>query len=171
MRGMGSIEFKYSAGDGRLYAIEPTLGRTDLQSEAAVVNGCNLPAMHYYDLTEDKIGLKGALERARSSTQRRVWMRFGADVRSARSSILSGNFTLLEWLRPFRRPISFAVFRWNDPLPFVSLVFQRGGGSLMQAAKSILAPSLLRRAYLWRRNEKEGPRHLNKHNDSQTRVD
>ena len=152
MQGMGSIEFKYGAEDRRLYAIEPTVGRTDLQSEAAVVNGCNLPAMHYYDLTGDAARLRSALERARTSTQRRVWMRFGADVRSVKSSSSSRSAAFREWLRAFGGPVSFAVFRWGDPLPFVLLALQRARDGLMWTAKSLLELGPARYAYRrWRK--------------------
>jgi predicted ATP-grasp superfamily ATP-dependent carboligase len=46
-QGMGSMEYKRDARDGRFYVVEPTVGRTDFQQEVATVNGNNLPLAAY----------------------------------------------------------------------------------------------------------------------------
>lgn len=172
MRGMGSIEFKYGAEDRRLYAIEPTVGRTDLQSEVAVVNGCNLPAMHYHDLTGDPAGLRSVLERARKSTaQRRVWMRAGADWRAVRSGSRSRSAALREWLRAFRGPMSFAVFRWGDPIPFLRLMMQDVRGGMIKTAKLIVVFGPVMRAYKWWRKADRGTALHDDRDRPKTRAD
>lgn len=45
--GMGSMEYKRDARDGRFYMVEPTVGRTDFQEEVATVNGFNVPLAAY----------------------------------------------------------------------------------------------------------------------------
>jgi hypothetical protein len=127
--------------------------------------------MHYYDLAGDESGLRAVLEGARTSTQRRVWMRFGADLRSVLSSRRSGRSSVREWVRPFGRPVSFAVFRWSDPLPFALLVLQRTRDGLIWAAKSLGVLDPARRAYRrWRRGS-EGVTIPGDEKQSQTRAD
>ena len=46
-RGLGSLEFKRDRKRDRLYIIEPTVGRTDWQSEIATLCGVNLPLRLY----------------------------------------------------------------------------------------------------------------------------
>lgn len=46
-QGMGSMEYKRDARDGRFYVVEPTVGRTDFQQEVATVNGVNIPYAAY----------------------------------------------------------------------------------------------------------------------------
>ena len=41
--GVGSMEYKRDARDGRFYMVEPTVGRTDYQEEIAFLNGVNIP--------------------------------------------------------------------------------------------------------------------------------
>ena len=48
-RGIGGIEFKRDAHSGRLLIVEPTVARTDWQSEVASLNGVNLPLIAYYE--------------------------------------------------------------------------------------------------------------------------
>ena len=49
-KGLGSIEYKMRLGTNTPVIIEPTVGRTDFQSELAALNGVNIPAIAYYDL-------------------------------------------------------------------------------------------------------------------------
>jgi predicted ATP-grasp superfamily ATP-dependent carboligase len=44
-RGIGGLEFKRDCRSGRLVIVEPTVGRTDWQSEVATLNGVNLPVL------------------------------------------------------------------------------------------------------------------------------
>jgi len=115
--GMGSLEFKLHERDGRLYAIEPTVGRTNLQSEVAVINGVNLPAAYYWVCRALEKKLDGVLQKARESRRHRVWMRLGADCKSSWYYRRHKMLSLSEWLYPYTRKIELAVFRWTDPWP------------------------------------------------------
>ncbi len=46
-RGMGSVEFKKDKRSGKFFIVEPTIGRTNFQSEIATINGVNLPLTQY----------------------------------------------------------------------------------------------------------------------------
>lgn len=119
--GMGSLEFKYNDASQRFEAIEPTIGRTNLQSEVAVINGCNLPAIYYYGLTGDTENLQKSVKAASASSSDRVWMRFGADFKASWYFIRRGQLTLAEWIRPFGKSVYYSVFRFRDPYPFLHL--------------------------------------------------
>jgi D-aspartate ligase len=45
--GFGGVEYKRDARDGRFLIIEPTVGRTDWQEEAATLAGVNIPLIAY----------------------------------------------------------------------------------------------------------------------------
>jgi predicted ATP-grasp superfamily ATP-dependent carboligase len=117
-RGIGGIEFKRERHTGRFLIVEPTVGRTDWQSEVATLNGVNLPLLAVLD----ELGLP-APEPAASAT--------GADAppapaaaelaRSARPQGWRSSIT-------FRRPratldddvrLVDGYFRLGDPLPGV----------------------------------------------------
>ncbi|MGH7277527.1 MAG: hypothetical protein ACREJG_02470 [Candidatus Rokuibacteriota bacterium] len=143
--GLGSLEFKWDQGLGQHLAIEPTVGRTNLQSEIAVVNGCNLPAAHYYDLIGAADDVARIARRAAATRPTRAWVRLGADLRSAWYYWRRGRLSTLAWMRSILRPATFAVFRWNDPMPFLCFVrhrfasrVRRGSG---MAARLLSSPS------------------------------
>jgi hypothetical protein len=54
-RGIGGIEFKRDRRTGRLLIVEPTVGRTDWQSEIATLNGVNLPLLAVRDELESRV--------------------------------------------------------------------------------------------------------------------
>ncbi len=93
-RGLGSVEFKIDAQRDRLAIIEPTVGRTDWQSEIAPLSGVNLPLRLYWS----ELGLTtGIAEEPRQS----AW-RSSAGFHAP--------------LRPGTRLFD-GFFRWEDPLP------------------------------------------------------
>jgi hypothetical protein len=47
---MMGMEYKRDRRSGRFLMVEPTIGRTDHQSEVATLNGVNLPLVAYHDL-------------------------------------------------------------------------------------------------------------------------
>ena len=49
-RGLGSMEYKRDPRDNKYYMIEPTVGRADLQSGIADINGLNIPLIAYFDI-------------------------------------------------------------------------------------------------------------------------
>jgi D-aspartate ligase len=118
-RGMGSMEFKYAAEEKVYYAIEPTVGRTDLQSELAVVNGCNLPAIYYFGLIGDAKREQEKLALGACASRNRLWIRFGVDFKAAWHYWKAGRLRVGNWLLSLVRPMTFSLFRLNDPAPFL----------------------------------------------------
>jgi D-aspartate ligase len=125
-RGMGSMEFKYDAEKKIHYAIEPTVGRTDLQSELAVINGCNLPAIYYFGLIGDSKREEETTRLSTSAPRNRIWVRFGVDLKAAWYYWKADRLTVRNWIMSLLRPVSFSLFRLNDPAPF--LVFLKTSG-------------------------------------------
>jgi predicted ATP-grasp superfamily ATP-dependent carboligase len=98
--GFGRVEYKRDARNGRFLIIEPTVGRTDWQVEAATLAGVNIPLIAY----RHEIGLPTL--HAGPVDHRVVWqgswierIRHGAESIPPRSVVVDG------------------FFRRNDPLP------------------------------------------------------
>ncbi|MEO5656304.1 MAG: hypothetical protein ABIO65_08790 [Nitrospiria bacterium] len=110
-RGLASVEFKL-APDGRPYFIEATVGRMDYWVQTAIVNGVDLPALAYRDLT------RVAMPAAARQVDRRTWVDadrdwpvFWESWRDPRSSKRS----LIRFLVSRK---SYALFDWRDLGPF-----------------------------------------------------
>lgn len=115
-RGLGSVEYKVHPGTGKVFIIEPTVGRTNYQSEIAVLNGCNIPLAAYCDLA----GL-AAPRTVRASKPIRLVDGIG-DFRAAREYFREGELTRTSWLRERNARRRYMVFRLNDPLPFLKAI-------------------------------------------------
>jgi D-aspartate ligase len=93
-RGLGSLEFKRDRLRNRLVIIEPTVGRTDWQSEVATLCGVNLPLRLY----QAELGLPLST----AVTAARITWRSSAGYRTP--------------LDPDTKTVD-GFFRWSDPLP------------------------------------------------------
>jgi D-aspartate ligase len=99
-RGLGSLEFKRDARNGRFIIVEPTVGRTDWQEEIATLCGVNLPLITYWaelGRTAPANGGMGGRVAWRSTFEHRI---------------PSGT------LQPGTRVVD-GFFRWADPLPAI----------------------------------------------------
>lgn len=121
--GLGSMEFKYDSNSGRYLSIEPTIGRTDLQSELSTINGCNILWKYYADVTEIN-GAEGlrTLE-VKPPRKDKLWIRLWPDILSCLHYCRCGELTLLGWMRSYCRPMKFSVWRMSDPMPFLFSAF------------------------------------------------
>lgn len=119
-RGLGSVEFKMHPADGRPRIVEPTVGRTNYQSEIAVLNGVNIPAIAYWDM----IGQPGRIGTPRDSPSTKL-----IDVHHERlaSAMLMGKGILdqTERRQILAGPSKQMYFRWNDPLPGLANLFSQ----------------------------------------------
>jgi predicted ATP-grasp superfamily ATP-dependent carboligase len=111
--GMVGVEFKRDRRDGRLYLVEPTVARTDFQSEVATLNGVNLPAVQYFHETG------GALPPVRVPVRPRMWReplddRWAAQMEPDFQPHLPRGGVWVD-----------AYWRWNDPRPWLDLQWQR----------------------------------------------
>jgi predicted ATP-grasp superfamily ATP-dependent carboligase len=112
-RGIASVEFKV-APDGTPYFIEATVGRSDYWLKTLIVNGVDLPALVYSDLTGISLG---ASERQRN---RVAWVDGDRDLwvylDSWRDPSVSKRRLLAQLLEPKR----FALFDVRDPRPYAA---------------------------------------------------
>lgn len=111
--GMGSMEYKRDARDGKFYMVEPTVGRTDFQEEVATINGCNLPyAAYCYEFGLPQIPVFPA-------APPRVWR----DALADRWSFEEGDGEVDD--ASLSQPIVDCYWRWNDPLPWLDFMRDR----------------------------------------------
>lgn len=111
--GMGSMEYKRDARDGRFYMVEPTVARTDFQQEVATINGNNVPFSAYLY----ECGL--AIPANKKIVPPRIWR----DALTDRWSFEESD-KLVD-----QRSLSYktvdSCWRWTDPLPWVDFMLAR----------------------------------------------
>lgn len=142
-QGLGSIEFKMRA-DGSPVIIEPTVGRTNYQNEVAVLNGVNIPAAAYYDLT-GQVAKSLQWERPKAGSRSVKLIDSAGDTLAARQYIAAGKLTHEEWRRSRSGPRKFMVFRLDDPGPFAMLVMRRAAGAVRRRLARLQRTPLKRR--------------------------
>lgn len=106
--GIASLEFKRDHRTRRHVVIEPTVLRTDFQSEIAPLNGVNIPLIHYCFETGQAIPEPGRL-RARGWYDPASVSKIPRENRQ-RIKALSG-----------RIPMHNAYWSWRDPGPYLKL--------------------------------------------------
>jgi len=112
-RGIGSIEFKKDARDGKLKMIELN-PRLWLQNGLATDCGMNFPLIQYLDLSsQDPVPLTTFRERV-------CWLDSMDDLRAFWSYHKQGELSVRAWLGSVSRARSFATFALDDPGPFLS---------------------------------------------------
>ena len=111
--GMGSMEYKRDARDGRFYMVEPTVGRTDFQEEVASLNGVNIPQAAY--LYESGLA---PVAPGRSATPQ-IWREPMCDRWSFEEGGRQAD------ARSSGHAVRDAYWRWNDPLPWFDLMSGR----------------------------------------------
>jgi len=112
-RGVASVEFKL-APDGTPYFIEATVGRSDFWLKTLIVNGVDLPALVYGDLTGEPVT---APDRQRN---RYAWVDGDRDGPVFVESIFDGAYPRARLLRHVLEPKRFALFDWSDLAPYLA---------------------------------------------------
>jgi D-aspartate ligase len=116
MVGLGSVEYKLKPGTNELVIMEPTAGRTNKQSEVAVMNGCNLVAIAYCDA----LGIE--LPRCHDSKREVIYVDGPSLFFSVRDTTQSWLQAIVITVKTWFRPSRYAIWRWYDPAPmFASL--------------------------------------------------
>ncbi len=116
--GIGSIEFKIEEGSDRPILIEPTIGRTDYQSELAVLNGVNIPAIAYSDLLGLPIAPKIIV-----FVPVKLIDGMG-EFQSALQSIRLGELSLTQWWKDRLGKKRYMILRANDLAPFIATIIR-----------------------------------------------
>ena len=139
-KGLGSMEFKMRTGSNVPVIIEPTVGRTDFQSEVAVLNGVNIPVIAYCDLA--RLPLPPATDPVAS-----IKLVDGpSHWRAARVFIgqpreLGGG----KWLKARSGPKKYMILRVEDYHPFLSSIYMKIRGTMGDLLERIVGPRLKRR--------------------------
>lgn len=119
-RGLGSLECKFDVQTGRPLITEPTVGRVNLQSEIAPLNGVNLPVRMYCDL----LGFPVPEEPVVPPTK----LVFGRSLRSSIAAYRSGDAGVRPGIGEILGGrVRFALFRRDDPGPAVAAARERLG--------------------------------------------
>ncbi|HET8555185.1 MAG TPA: FAD-dependent oxidoreductase [Rhodanobacteraceae bacterium] len=121
--GMAGMEYKRDARSGAFQMVEPTIGRTDYQEEVATLNGVNLPHAAYCA----ELGLADFA----STTAKRfvVWRVRSEDFQSA-----AAQDQRLAQGCPRGARVMDALWRWNDPMPFVVQCLRHARRALLHGA-------------------------------------
>ena len=113
-RGLCSLEMKQDACDGKFYVIEANVGRPTGRSAHAEACGVELLLTLYCDAQ----GLPPPEQRIQSF-ERRKWINIRRDAMSSLSYWWRGELKFLEWWRSIQGDMSYALFSWRDPGPFL----------------------------------------------------
>jgi predicted ATP-grasp superfamily ATP-dependent carboligase len=117
-RGIAGLEYKRDREDGQ-YKLLDFNPRLMLSDGLTAYCGINLPLMQYLDLTGQR------LEPPRDSAEGVTWLESIADFHAFKQYHQRGELGFKEWLKSMGRARVFALFAWDDPLPF--LVARRFG--------------------------------------------
>jgi D-aspartate ligase len=119
LRGLGCVEFKRDARDGRLKLIECN-HRFTAANELVQRSGIDLAVLAYNrvlgrpisSFNDYKLGV-------------RIWHPL-EDVRALRDSRAQGELTVVAWLRSLLHPVHMPLFRFSDPLPTITNAIRLG---------------------------------------------
>ncbi len=117
--GLGYLEMKQDARTGRLFIIEPNVGRPTGRSAIAEAGGVELVYTAYCDAA----GLPLPMAR----NQRYIgtkWLDLRRDAQAAVVAWHRGTLSVGDWARSLRGPKAHAIWSRRDPVPFVVDVAQ-----------------------------------------------
>ena len=111
-RGIAGLEYKRDRADNH-YKLLDFNPRLMLSDGLTAYCGINLPLMQYLDLT-------GQSPAARPEYAEGVtWLESMADFAAFKQYHARGELRFTDWLKSIRRAKVFALFAWDDPLPFL----------------------------------------------------
>jgi len=139
-KGLGSIEYKMRRGSNQPVLIEPTVGRTDFQSELAVLNGVNIPAIAYFDLA--RLPLPSAKERGPATKL----VDGPAHWRAARVFMSQPQeLGILKWMKARSGRKRYMILRMDDLRPFLSSIQMRVRGTIGDLLEKLVGSELKRK--------------------------
>jgi D-aspartate ligase len=111
-RGIAGLEYKRDAEDNqyKLLDFNPRLMLSDGLTASC---GINLPLIQYLDLTGQTPAPR------RETTQGVKWLESIADFQAFKQYHERGELTFKDWLKSLWGARVFALFAWDDPLPFL----------------------------------------------------
>jgi D-aspartate ligase len=139
-QGLGSIEYKMRPGSDGPVIMEPTVGRTDFQSEVAVLNGENIPAIAYCDLAGLDYVPAAKPHKPVKLVDGPAHLRAGWVYCSH-----SRRLGLAKWLQARRGRKQFMIWRANDVGPFFASIYVAVRGMLGDFAELLLGQNMKKR--------------------------
>ena len=111
-RGIAGLEYKRDAEDNQ-YKLLDFNPRLMLSDGLTAFCGINLPLIQYLDLTGQTPAPR------RETTQGVKWLESIADFQAFKQYHERGELTFKDWLKSLWGARVFALFAWDDPLPFL----------------------------------------------------
>ena len=111
-RGIAGLEYKRDREDNE-YKLLDFNPRLMLSDALTAYCGINLPLLQYLDLTGQRPAPR------REYTEGVTWLESIADFRAFKQYHQSGELGFKQWWKSIRRARVFALFAWDDPLPFL----------------------------------------------------
>jgi D-aspartate ligase len=141
------IEFKYDRRDAR-YKLLDTNGRFWTWNGLGALAGVDFSYLAW----RHALGQPVATCRGRPGV---AWMHGSRDVVSAYQEITNGNLTVSEYLASFRKPLVFANFALDDPMPGIVelpvVAWNRVAGERLGQLRHTLAQKIARKfGIAWR---------------------
>ena len=110
--GIAGMEYKLDRADNH-YKLLDFNPRLMLSDGLTAYCGINLPLMQYLDLTDQKPALRD------DYPEGATWLDSMKDFNSFRHYHERGALGFGDWLNSLKRARAFALFAWDDPLPFL----------------------------------------------------
>jgi D-aspartate ligase len=133
-RGIAGLEYKRDAEDNQ-YKLLDFNPRLMLSDGLTAYCGINLPLIQYLDLTGQTPAPR------RETTQGVKWLESIADFQAFKQYHERGDLTFKDWLKSLWGARVFALFSWDDPLPFlVARKFGLSYGRILEYAIRNLLP-------------------------------
>jgi predicted ATP-grasp superfamily ATP-dependent carboligase len=110
-KGLGSVEYKKDPQTGKLYIMEPTVGRNDFQSGLAIAGNVNLTDCVFLDA----LGKKGTVK---GNRHRSAWICEPSLYYAMKYYLRRNDRSLFQIFRCFFKKIGFCYFEMKDKKPF-----------------------------------------------------
>ena len=110
--GLAEVEFMKDPRDGKYKFIEVN-ARVWGWHTLAVRAGADLPFMLFQDITGQKVEVNSYRKDVK-------WVRLTTDIPTVLTEIIKRKMSLDDYLNSLRGKKEFAVFSWEDPLPFLA---------------------------------------------------
>jgi len=114
--GIIDAELKRDPRDNKFKFIEIN-PRTGWQNRLAARCGVDLPYIAYMDAIGENV------EKAISKKEGVKWLYMFYDIRSSFESMSKGELSIIEWINSLRGEKEYAIFAWDDPIPFFVSLF------------------------------------------------
>jgi predicted ATP-grasp superfamily ATP-dependent carboligase len=137
--GLGSVEFKIRHESQEPILTEPTVGRTNYQSEIAVLNGVNIPLLAYCDMTG-----KACPPHPKPASPVKL-VDGPREIRSALACWRGNSLTIREWRLDRRGSKKYMLWRCSDPWPVLKSIAMGFVPAIANAIELLFGVSVRRR--------------------------